>query len=112
MPNGFRGGIRFAFNAFPIIQSLGANMMRNKGILRGLAALFVAMAGTPQAAELPSGRKATPAAAHAKACNINGESGFIVPGSDACVKISGSVAVEVIGASTSSASHSVKRTTP
>jgi hypothetical protein len=101
-----------AFNAFQIIQSLGANMTLNKGILRGLAALIVAMAGAPQAAELPAGRKAAPAAAHAKACNINAESGFIVPGSDTCVKISGSVAVEAIGASTSSASHGVKRTTP
>ena len=80
-------------------------------ILRGLAALIVAMTGA-QAAELPAGRKAAPAAAHAKACNINGESGFILPGSDTCVKISGSVAVEVIGASTSSASHGVKRPAP
>ena len=78
-----------------------------ESILPGLAAIVVATAGA-QAAELPNGKAAVPAAGRARACNVNGQPGFILPGSDTCVKISGSVEVEV-GASTA---QGVKRTTP
>ncbi len=69
-----------------------------KSILLGSAAGIVAVAGA-QAADLPT-KKAAPAADYVKICNVNGTAGFIVPGSDTCLKLFGDVKFEVIGGST------------
>jgi len=73
------------------------------------AAVLAALGGA-RAAELPTKNKAANPAPHAKACSINGEAGFIVPGSDACVKISGYVEIEtsagtITGPGTKAATH-------
>jgi len=68
-----------------------------KSILLGSAAGIVAVAGA-QAADLPT-KKAAPAADYVKICNINGTAGFIVPGSDTCLKLYGGVVWEGIFAS-------------
>lgn len=59
-----------------------------KSILLGSAAGIVAVAGA-QAADLPT-RKAAPAE-YVKICNVGGMAGFIIPGSDTCLKIGGYV---------------------
>jgi hypothetical protein len=59
-----------------------------KSILLGSAAGIVAVAGA-QAADLPT-RKAAPAE-YVKICNVGGMAGFIVPGSNTCLKIGGYV---------------------
>jgi porin-like protein len=59
-----------------------------KSILLGSAAALVAVAAAPaQAADLPT-RKAAPAE-YVKICNVGGMAGFIIPGSDTCLKFSG-----------------------
>src|ERR1700722_946874 len=65
-----------------------------KSILLGSAAGFVAVAAA-QAADLPT-RKSAPAE-YVKVCNVGGMAGFILPGSDTCFKISGSVIAQVSG---------------
>ena len=65
-----------------------------KSILLGSAAGLVAVAGA-QAADLPT-KKAAPAAAYVAICNVAGVTGFTIPGSDTCLKISGGVGVEMI----------------
>src|ERR1700689_5211425 len=57
-----------------------------KSILLGSAAGIVAVASA-QAADLPT-RKAAPAE-HVKICNVGGMAGFVIPGSDTCLKIGG-----------------------
>jgi Porin subfamily len=57
-----------------------------KSILLGSAAGIVAVASA-QAADLPT-RKAAPAE-YVKICNVGGMAGFIIPGSDTCLKIGG-----------------------
>jgi hypothetical protein len=59
-----------------------------KSLLLGSAAALV-VAGA-QAADLPT-KKGAPAAQYVKICNINGIAGFVIPGSDTCLKISGGV---------------------
>jgi hypothetical protein len=63
-----------------------------KSILLGSAAGIVAVAGA-QAADLPT-KKAAPAE-FVKICNVGGMAGFIIPGSDTCLKISGYVTAQV-----------------
>jgi hypothetical protein len=63
-----------------------------KSILLGSAAGIVAVAGA-QAADLPT-KKAAPAE-YVKICNVGGMAGFIIPGSDTCLKISGYVTAQV-----------------
>ena len=63
-------------------------------ILCGAAATFIGAAGT-HAVELPV-NKAASATQHARLCTINGAPGYIVPGSDTCLKISGDVRFETI----------------
>ena len=58
-----------------------------KSILLGSAAAIVAVAGA-QAADLPT-KKGAPAAEYVKVCKVGGVAGFIIPGSDTCLKISG-----------------------
>jgi hypothetical protein len=63
-----------------------------KSILLGSAAGIVAVAGA-QAADLPT-KKAAPAE-FVKICNVGGMAGFIIPGSDTCLKISGYVTGQI-----------------
>jgi len=65
-----------------------------KSILLGSAAGLMAVAAA-QAADLPT-RKSAPAE-YVKVCNVGGMAGFILPGSDTCFKISGSVIAQVSG---------------
>ena len=68
--------------------------------MKGLQRAFLASAATlvvvggAQAADLPT-RKGTPAAEYVKVCHVDGTAGFIIPGSDTCLKISGSVMAQV-----------------
>ena len=61
-----------------------------KSILLGSAAGIVAVAA--QAADLPT-KKAAPAE-FVEICNVGGMAGFIIPGSDTCLKISGYAVAE------------------
>jgi hypothetical protein len=65
-----------------------------KSILLGSAAGIVAVAGA-QAADLPT-KKAAPAE-YVKICNVGGMAGFIIPGSDTCLKIGGYITAQVEG---------------
>jgi len=65
-----------------------------KSILLGSAAGIVAVASA-QAADLPT-RKAAPAE-YVKICNVGGMAGFIIPGSDTCLKIGGYVTAQFTG---------------
>jgi len=58
-----------------------------KSLLLGSAATLVVVAGA-QAADLPT-RKGAPAAEYVKVCKVGDIAGFIIPGSDTCLKISG-----------------------
>src|SRR5579863_3792284 len=69
-------------------------MMLTKSILLGSAAGIVAVAAA-QAADLPT-RKSAPAE-YVKVCNVGGMAGFVLPGSDTCFKISGSVTALFVG---------------
>jgi hypothetical protein len=62
-----------------------------KSILLGSAAGIVAVAGA-QAADLPT-KKAAPAE-YVKVCNVGGMAGFIIPGSDTCLKIGGYITAQ------------------
>jgi hypothetical protein len=66
-----------------------------KSILLGSAAGIVAVASA-QAADLPT-RKAAPVAQYVKICNVGGITGWTLPGSDTCVKLSGYVSAQVVG---------------
>src|SRR6202022_3018907 len=63
-----------------------------KSILLGSAAGIVAVASA-QAADLPT-KKAAPAE-YVRICNVGGMAGFIIPGSDTCLKISGYITGQV-----------------
>jgi hypothetical protein len=63
-----------------------------KSILLGSAAGIVAVAGA-QAADLPT-KKAAPAE-YVKICNVGGMAGFIIPGSDTCLKIGGYITAQI-----------------
>jgi hypothetical protein len=63
-----------------------------KSILLGSAAGIVAVASA-QAADLPT-KKAAPAE-YVKICNVGGMAGFIIPGSDTCLKISGYISAQM-----------------
>jgi Porin subfamily len=70
-----------------------------KSTLIGLVVCVVVF-GRANAAELPN-QKAGPPPDHAKVCNINGMAGFVLPGSDTCMRISGDVKMETIFANKS-----------
>jgi hypothetical protein len=69
-----------------------------KSILLGSAAGIVAVAGA-QAADLPT-KKAAPAE-YVKICNVSGMAGFIIPGSDTCLKIGGYITGQIEAGNTS-----------
>ena len=58
-----------------------------------LAALLAAGLDA-RGAELPS-REARPPAAKAKTCTVNGVPGVVMPGSDVCLRLSGSASASV-----------------
>jgi hypothetical protein len=66
-----------------------------KSILLGSAAGIVAVASA-QAADLPT-KKAAPVAQYVKICNVGGITGWTLPGSDTCVKISGYITAQFTG---------------
>ncbi len=66
-----------------------------KSILLGSAAGIVAVAGA-QAADLPT-KKAAPVAQYVKICNVGGITGWTLPGSDTCLKISGYMTAQFTG---------------
>jgi hypothetical protein len=70
------------------------------------AALFVALtafASTTNAAELPVRAKQPAANADTKSrsCEIDGEKGILLPGSDTCIRVYGSLSAQVSGGSLS-----------
>jgi hypothetical protein len=65
-----------------------------KSILLGSAAGIVAVASA-QAADLPT-RKAAPIQ-YVAICNVGGITGWVLPGSDTCVKISGYITAQFVG---------------
>ena len=65
-----------------------------KSLLLGSAAGIVAVA-TAQAADLPT-RKAAPVE-YVKVCNVGGITGWVMPGSDTCMKISGYITSQFTG---------------
>jgi hypothetical protein len=74
-------------------------MTPTRRIVIGLTACIVVF-GRANAAELPN-QKVGPTPDHAKVCNINGMAGFILPGSDTCMRISGDMKMETIFANKS-----------
>jgi hypothetical protein len=64
-----------------------------KSLLLGSAASLLVVASA-QAADLPT-KKGAPAAEYVKVCKIGGVAGFIIPGSDTCLKISGYVTAQI-----------------
>ena len=70
-----------------------------KSIMLGSAAGIVAVASA-QAADLPT-RKAAPVE-YVRVCNVGGITGWTLPGSDTCVKISGYMTAHFIGGNLSS----------
>ncbi len=65
-----------------------------KSLLLGSAAGIVA-AATAQAADLPT-RKAAPVE-YVRVCNVGGITGWTLPGSDTCLKLSGYITAQVVG---------------
>jgi len=66
-----------------------------KSLLLGSAAAFVVVAGA-QAADLPT-KKGAPAAEYVKICKVGGIAGFVIPGTDTCLKINGEVNFQISG---------------
>ncbi|HEY1940921.1 MAG TPA: porin [Roseiarcus sp.] len=58
------------------------------------SAAALVVVGGARAADLPI-RKGTPAAEYVKVCHVDGAAGFVIPGSDTCLKISGSLLAQV-----------------
>jgi hypothetical protein len=66
-----------------------------KSILLSSAAGIVAVAGA-QAADLPT-KKAAPVVQYVHICNVGGITGWTLPGSDTCVKLSGYITAQFTG---------------
>jgi Porin subfamily len=66
-----------------------------KSILLGSAAGILAVAGA-QAADLPT-HKAAPVVQYVRICNVGGITGWVLPGSDTCVKLSGYITAQFTG---------------
>jgi hypothetical protein len=64
-----------------------------KSLLLGSAATLV-VAASAQAADLPT-KKGAPAAEYVRVCQVGAIAGFIIPGSDTCLKISGYVNAQI-----------------
>src|SRR5208337_5657335 len=72
----------------------GHEMTLIKSMLLGSATAIVAVAAA-QAADLPT-RKAAPVE-YVKICNVGGITGWTLPGSDTCVKLSGYITAQFTG---------------
>ncbi len=70
-------------------------MSNMKSLLMGSAAAIVVVGGA-HAADLPT-RKGAPAAEYVKVCHVDGTAGFVIPGSDTCLKITGYLSGQVEG---------------
>jgi hypothetical protein len=68
-------------------------MTLTKSLLLGSAATLMVVAGA-QAADLPT-KKGAPAAEYVRVCQVGSIAGFIIPGSDTCLKISGYVNAQI-----------------
>lgn len=81
-------------------------MRANGLVLAVLLASSAAMAAftLARAAELPTLRSAPPR--HARACNVGGMAGYLIAGSNVCVKIGGYVSVGVEAGNAKSSSSS------
>jgi len=66
-----------------------------KSLLLGSAAGIVAVAGA-QAADLPT-HKAAPVVEYVRICNVGGITGWVMPGTDTCIKISGYITAQFVG---------------
>ncbi len=64
-----------------------------KSLLFGSAASLVVVAAA-QAADLPT-KKGAPVAEYVRVCKIDGMAGFVIPGSDTCLKITGYLTAQV-----------------
>jgi porin-like protein len=82
----------------PTTLNWRSHMTLMKSILLGSAAGIVAVA-TAQAADLPT-RKAAPVE-YVRVCNVGGITGWTLPGSDTCVKISGFMTAHFIAGNAS-----------
>jgi hypothetical protein len=71
-----------------------------KSTLLGSAAGILAVAGA-QAADLPT-HKAAPVVEYVRVCNVGGITGWTLPGSDTCVKLSGYITAQFTGGNLSS----------
>ncbi|WP_158815574.1 porin [Methylocapsa sp. S129] len=71
-------------------------------ILPGIA-LAVAAIGMASAAELPTMKRVR--TEHLKTCTVGGMTGFLIPGSDTCVKLGGYVSGGVEMGNLKSSSH-------
>jgi len=69
-----------------------------KSLLLGSAATFVVVAGA-QAADLPT-KKGAPAAEYVRVCKIGDIAGFVIPGTDTCLKIGGLITAQTTFGST------------
>jgi Porin subfamily len=78
----------------PTTLNWRSHMTLIKSILLGSGAALVAVASA-QAADLPT-RKAAPVE-YVRVCNVGGITGWTMPGSDTCVKISGYMTAHYIG---------------
>src|ERR1700691_5032718 len=78
----------------PTTLNWRSNMTLIKSILLGSAAGIVAVASA-QAADLPT-KKAAPVE-YVKVCNVGGITGWTLPGSDTCVKLSGYMTAQFTG---------------
>jgi hypothetical protein len=76
------------------------NMTIFKSVLLGSAAVLVTVAAA-QAADLPT-HKAAPVAQYVKICDVGGVTGWTLPGSDTCFKISGYITAQFTGGNLSS----------
>ena len=79
-----------------------------KSLLLGSAAGIVAVA-TAQAADLPT-RKAAPVE-YVRVCNVGGITGWTLPGSDTCVKLSGYITAQFRAATSAPSTIMVRSAT-
>src|SRR5580704_1571024 len=93
-PTSGRIGSQAKTDRTPTTLNWRSHMTLIKSILLGSAAGLVAVASA-QAADLPT-RKAAPVE-YVRVCNVGGITGWTMPGSDTCVKISGYMTAHFIG---------------
>src|SRR5580658_1169589 len=93
-PTSGRIGGQAKIDPTPITMNWRSHMTLIKSILLGSAAGIVAVASA-QAADLPT-KKAAPVE-YVKVCNVGGITGWTLPGSDTCVKLSGYMTAQFEG---------------